>query len=302
MAESPEHQFIGAAFLQVLSDFSSLELYGYREADRKRFDFAANLTQDWSRPLAGQTLWGHARGMDKDLRMLVTDPESDIKAYVMRDTAPHLAAFSDARRALEQTAARDTLYKLKPIWVPAGFDADDEHQRATMRDILQAAIVEDILFNVVFGRLTSREINMFLSERRLVGLVLALLVFIAEHGVVGNLAFPSAHLGVSAAPVRERLILLEGVGFIANSRGSKGFSFFDVLSPRGRVFIDLLRRIEREASLPPFTTEMTFVLDKLGFATRPLQADPMMNGLLRMIRSARERWGVELDAISYHRE
>ncbi len=62
MAESPEHEFLSTAFLDTLSEFANSRLYTYREASRRKFDFACDLIRDWTRPLVGQTLWKHTEG------------------------------------------------------------------------------------------------------------------------------------------------------------------------------------------------------------------------------------------------
>src|SRR4051812_43655330 len=103
MAEAPEHQFLSSKFIEVLDAFSALELYGCTEADRRRFDFACVLHRDWNRPLVGQTLWKHTAGVDKDIRMMLTDTEADLWCYVLRDTVQHRAllheVMNDYRRS-----------------------------------------------------------------------------------------------------------------------------------------------------------------------------------------------------------
>src|SRR3712207_2576857 len=140
MAESPEHRFLSESFLEILQEFSVLDLYGYREADRKRFDFAATVNRDWTRPLAGQTLWSHGDGVDKDIRMLLSDTESEIKAYVARHNVRNRAKFNEAIEDYKHTSLGRELFKLRTIWVPDGFDADDESARETMRASLRSAV------------------------------------------------------------------------------------------------------------------------------------------------------------------
>ena len=86
MAESPEHQFLSCEFLDVVERFSGSHLYSYRESERKKFDFSCIMAENWDYSLDGQTLWKHTEGIDKDVRTLVTASNSQITAYVARDT------------------------------------------------------------------------------------------------------------------------------------------------------------------------------------------------------------------------
>lgn len=43
MAESVEHLFLKNQFIEILKDFSNLKLYGFKETERKKFDFACLL-------------------------------------------------------------------------------------------------------------------------------------------------------------------------------------------------------------------------------------------------------------------
>lgn len=306
MAESAEHEFLSTTFLEILEDFSALDLYGYREADRRRFDFAATLTRDWSRPLAGQTLWAHAEGIDKDLRMLLADSDSDIKPYLARDNVKNRARIAEVVEDFKRTPLVDNLYKLRLIWVPDGFDADEDGARETMRSVLRSSVVDDILFNVVFGRLSATDVQIFISASGLVGLPLALLCYIAEN-TIGNIARPSEALGVSAGPLRERLLILQAAGFVGAPNGRAGYTLINEVTPRGRVFLDLLGRIEKERASGAMSPELRYVLGKLGLTPNdevPGQLDSdiprsAFDRLLLMLRVANEQWGVHLDELEY---
>jgi hypothetical protein len=91
MAEAPEHVFLSNKFLEVLQRFSKSELYSYTEAERKKFDFACNLTRDWNRLVVGQTLWKHTEGVDKDIRTMLTDSNADIWTYIVRHNVKNRA-------------------------------------------------------------------------------------------------------------------------------------------------------------------------------------------------------------------
>jgi hypothetical protein len=252
-------------------------------------------------------LWSHTEGVDKDLRMLLSDQESQIKAYVVRHNVKNQAKFAEAVQDYKATHLTSELFKLKPIWVPDGFDADSESERRTMRDFITSAVVQDILFNVVFGRLTSDDVEIFLSATGFVGLQLALLAYIAEHPM-GNLARPSEALDVSPGAIRDRLLILQAAGFVGNPNGRPGFSIINEVTVRGRVFLDILRRLEVETATGSISAELEYVLTMLGCASHRLttfEPDPEtpptqgVAGLLVVMRGARDQWGLRLQQVVY---
>jgi hypothetical protein len=295
MAESTEHLFLKDSFIDVLDDFSKLRLYGFKEAARKRFDFSCLLERDWIRPLVGQVAWKHVEGIDKDIRLLVTDKESEIKAYVLRADIKSRMQFEEIVTDLQRSGRHKDLFKIKPFWVPPDFDADVEEQRKAIAEILKSSIVQDILFNVVFGRITADDIKFFLRSTGIIGLNLLLLYEIATNGFI-NIADMSKRIGVSPGPIREKLIILAGSGFIHSP--SRGL-FYEV-TPKGRLFLDLLRRLSYELHERNLSPELEYVLDKLG--CRPVnenefeanEEDPYVN-LVETMRFAVSQWGIPLD-------
>ncbi|MBD2022975.1 hypothetical protein, partial [Leptolyngbya sp. FACHB-711] len=115
MAESPEHEFLKNQANLVLNEFSSLKLYGFTETNRKTFDFSCLLNRDWSRPLVGQVLWKHIEGLEKDIRTLLADTESEIKVYVASDTIKHHTTFEEVVSDYRRTGRFNDLFRLKPI-------------------------------------------------------------------------------------------------------------------------------------------------------------------------------------------
>jgi hypothetical protein len=136
MAEAPEHTFLSHKFLEILQAFSKLRLYGYTEADRKKFDFACVLQRDWERPLIGQTLWKHTEGIAKDIRTMLAESNADIWAYVARDNVKNRAILHEVVQDFRQSKYRDQLFKLKVLWIPQDFDADSDAARETVENIL----------------------------------------------------------------------------------------------------------------------------------------------------------------------
>jgi hypothetical protein len=129
VAEPAEHQFLSERVTDVLSDLSRTRLYAYVEAERRKLDFACELLRDWSRPLVGQTLWNHAAGVDNDLRTTLLDPETEIRAYVARDTVKARRLLSEVMKDFRASGVPVGPHRLRVLWVPPDFDADDESQR-----------------------------------------------------------------------------------------------------------------------------------------------------------------------------
>ena len=112
------------------------------------------LAETWEYLLNGQTLWKHSEGIDKDLRTLLIASDAPLVAYVARDTTKHRSVFSEAIVDYRKIRDGRSPKHRKVFWVPADFDADSEAARNIVRSQLQREVAEDILFNVLFGRLT----------------------------------------------------------------------------------------------------------------------------------------------------
>jgi hypothetical protein len=164
MAEAPEHIFLSNKFLEVLQRFSKLELYSYTEAERKKFDFACNLFRDWNRLVVGQTLWRHTEGIDKDIRIMLTDSNADIWAYIVRDNMKNKATIQEVINDYRKTGYSDKLFKLKLFFIPEDFDADSEEARKIVGDALEEQVIDDLLFNVVFEKLSAQDIDFLLND------------------------------------------------------------------------------------------------------------------------------------------
>jgi hypothetical protein len=298
MSESAEHDFLKQVILEVLEEFSRLRLYGLTEAARRRFDFSCRLERDWSRLLTGQAAWRHGSGIEKDVRTLLTDTESEIKAYVARDTLAH-------RRLLDETVADyrhvTTIepFRFKVFWVPSDFDADDEWHRNLVREKLKAEIVEDILFKVLFGEVDARSFRPLLDTTGRLDVILALLVHVAEYGM-GSLAMPAAMLGVSPSTVERRRIALHTAGLI---RGLEGTLVAEI-SPSGRAVLDILVRLDQQRTSGTFTPELAYILGRLGCPIEeidPKTPDGVPRAFAQLVQvlDATKAAGVRLDDLQY---
>jgi hypothetical protein len=96
--------------------------------------------------------------------------------------------------------------------VPADFDADSFAARQLVRAQLQDDVVEDILFNVLFGRLSASRVRAIILGSGMVGLELAILHSIAVDGFVN---FPQLRRKIDASPtvLRDRVqrLLMSGL-------------------------------------------------------------------------------------------
>ena len=298
MAESPEHEFLKHSTRQILEDFSRLKIYGFTETERRKFDVSCLIERDWSRPLVGQVLWKHLEGVDKDVRILLADTDSEIKLLVARDSIKIRQRFEEVVSDFRRSGRFPDLFRLRSIWVPYDFDADDERQREMIGELVRAAIVQDILFNVVFGNLSEENVRFFLYTSGIPGLNLAILYIIATEGFF-NISWLSKRLDVSTGPVREKLLLLHGAGFITTPPGSLAYR----TTLRGRVFLDILMRLVFELTKASLSEEMKYILTKLGCKIVPLEEVAVAKEvfprnpyivLVRTIEEAKRNWGIYL--------
>lgn len=301
MAVSPEHLFLSQQFLKILEDFSNTGLYGYTESDRKRFDFTCVLKRDWSRPLIGQTLWKHSEGIDKDIRTMILDKESEIQIHVARDTIKNRATFSEIIQDYKSTVYRDNLFKLRTFWVPQDFDADNIQSQNVVKDILKNSIVDDILMNIIFGTLNTQDIRYFLNDTGYKGLTFAVLYEIAVNGFT-NYTDLSKKIGISSNPLRERIIRLTGSGFLWNPRNVSMY----YVSSKGRIFLQVIYKIfEEYRCSKEYSKELIFILEKLGMRPSNMilrdiieqkgwNPELTFSKLFEDVKYACSRWDIEL--------
>ncbi len=303
MAESVEHSFLKNVATEILSDFSNSRLYGFTETERKKFDMSCMLERDWSRPLVGQVLWRHAEGIEKDIRTLLSDQESEIQLYVASDTVKHHALFEEVITDYKKTSLAENLWKLKTIWVPSDFDADKEKHRNTAKDIIQRQIVNDLLFNVVFGNLTRSDFSQFCYSSGTPGLNIAILHEIATKGF-RNISHLSKSLSLSAGPIRERLALLQGIGVLETPPGE----LFYQDTVKGRVLLELISSALIDLNSEPDNNELHYVLrflgasvDKVGVHQENDEVFPSNSYLMlfQQIKFALNNWGLSLMKIDY---
>jgi hypothetical protein len=179
MGDSAEHTFICTSLDRALSAYSTTRLLGIREVQRRSFDYGCVLLRDFSRPLVSQVLWSHHEGIEKDIRTLLFDATSSLKLYFVRDTVRNRAKIDEIVKSFRDGPATIGLLRgLRLIPVPDGFDADLETHQNWMYDYLLNAVSSDLLFAIVFGKLSSFDVASFSDHGGPIGLKLAALQLI----------------------------------------------------------------------------------------------------------------------------
>lgn len=305
MPESAEHLFLKENFLKILNDFSHLDIYGYTETERKKFDLSCLLERDLSRILVGQTLWNHARGIEKDIRTLLLDEESEIKVYLAKNDIKHYVLFDEIINDYKKSDVGKQLFKLKTIWLPEKFDADNLEHQQSMCSLLKNAIVDDILFNIVFGHLAAIDVNIFLDVSGIPGLNLNILYEIGTNGFINYPDLLKRLDMRSTGPIREKIIMLRSIGFLDRPRGASMYK----ISQKGKVFLDIVRRLDKELKTgDTVSEELGFILDKLGcsFVTG-IEIDDDINifsnnnyiNLVRTVRNAKKNCKMDFENLVY---
>lgn len=192
MAESPEHKFLSDTVIEIAQEVATSRLYSYREADRRKFDFSCDLATSWKKLISGQTVWKHSEGIDKDVRTLLADVESDALVYVARDTVKNRSTLREAISDFRDTALAERLTHLRVFWVPEGFDADREDHRSLVYGELKESVSRDLLLYTVLGGISLGDIASFTSWCNASGLALGALAEIGRSGYRNQVALAKA--------------------------------------------------------------------------------------------------------------
>lgn len=295
MAESPEHQFLSQVAVEYFARAASTHLFTMLESERKRFDFTCTLMRDWTRPIVGQVLWRHVEGADKDLRLLLLDSEAEICVYVAAASTKAQRLVSEIIGSYRTGPVEVPLYKLKTIWVPPDLDIDSEADRLLVTDLVENALAQDVLLNVVLGNLAREQIAHFAASTGLIGLDLAALDVIASEGF-HNLRILSERLDCSTGALRERLTRLLGSGFLVQPDASA--SYFHA-SLRGRVFLELCREASRAVSETDL--EIRRIMFLLGLIDAGAEPTQLGVAVARRIEAARRDYSIEPGTRDYVR-
>ena len=297
MADSPEHKFISEALNDALTHYSKTRLMGLNEADRRTFDYGCLLLRDFSRPLVSQVLWNHEEGIEKDIRTLVFDGSSSIRLYFVRDRIRNRARIDEALRSYRERAETSSLLRgLRIIPIPENFDADSEDDRTWMSRHLHDRVSTDLLFGVVFGKLTAYDIRIFSEHGGPFGLKFAALQVINDHGLEHGPTFEKT-VGSRGSPLREAIAMLTGVGFIT----SPGKSVQRVPTLKGRFLLDFARRLQFEKiTASDWSPELKSIMSYLKLSPPKLDSEDegvfedIILEILHSVKCAKSQFGVDL--------
>ncbi|MGI5197747.1 hypothetical protein ACQEVY_29645 [Streptomyces sp. CA-288835] len=213
MASSREHDFLSATALRIMEDASKSRLFGYTEGQRKLFDFSCDLKRDWSKVVAGQTLWKHGGdGIDKDIRTFLNEEDIHAAVYIARYESKLRSRFTEVTQSYLKTPMRGRLSRLRVFWVPPDFKASDEEACESVQNALKEEIAKDLLLQVALGGLTSQDATRFSSSKR-PGLPIAILSYIKKHGYRNNRR-AAKDLDVSLDALRYEIERLFIIGFL----------------------------------------------------------------------------------------
>ncbi|MGW0093144.1 hypothetical protein ACWDWS_29590 [Streptomyces sp. NPDC003328] len=240
MAESVEHTFLSETALDIMEESANAQLFNCKESGRKRFDFACDLTRDWTRAVSGQTLWKHDRdGIDKDIRTLLTDDEASAAVYVARDAVATRGRVDEIIRDYRNSPLRPSLAKLRIFWIPADFDADNERAREVVRDGLRQDIYHDLLIRVALGGITSQDVRNFAISGRL-GYPVWILNQISKDGYLDNYTSASKRYRIGVPSLKEEILRLELTGMVSREGSTHGLI---QATEKGHAMLDISARL-----------------------------------------------------------
>lgn len=238
MPESPEHQYLSKSLDTALGRYSETRFLGVTESQRRTFDYGATLLRDFSRPLISQVLWSHDEGIEKDIRTLLHDGGASLKLYFVRDKIRNRARIEEIIRSYKETPQTAELLRgLRLIPIPPDFDADKPDQQEFIDNFLYERIASDLLFAVIFGKLTPYDVKTFSDHGGPVGLKVATLHWIDKEGYHHGPTFQE-RVGQKGSPLREVIAMLVGTQLVH----SIPRSVQKLPSLKGRFMLDFLRR------------------------------------------------------------
>ena len=302
MPRSVEHDFVTECFIQVADEMSRSEIFGYKEADRGQFDFACVLTRDNSRNLIGQTLTHHAAGIDKDISSLLYETGEVLPVYLYPSESRCVGRVQEHLRNA-RTVLPDQVSLLRLFEYPV-FDADDEQQRQFVAEEIRRKVVDDLLLNVLFGRLQPVDIDLLMHGTGMPGLAVATLNFIATEGFF-NFTHLAKSMGVNASTMRPRVQALVTAGML--EQGPLGSH--PRATRRARVFLTICHRL----LTGNVNAELAYILNRLGLGSHPEVVEAPFEelvtfggspaekraGLVSELRSAQSNYGTEFTGTGF---
>lgn len=172
---------------------------------------------------------------------------------------------------------------------------------------IRQQVIEDLILNVLFGRLGAVDVALFLQGTGIPGLLLASLEAIAVHGFF-NFPALAAQVGeVKPSTLRPRVQSLVAAGMLSQAKRASYYR----ITPRARVFLQVCHLLERTDSVGP---ELSYVLNVLGLGSTSVVDVPdtldqeisLGNGpedsrarLIFEARAAKQQFGASLRGVGY---
>jgi hypothetical protein len=143
------------------------------------------------------------------------------------------------------------------------FDASSEKERVAVAEAIQAQVIDDLLMNVLFGRLQAHDVSIFLQGTGIEGLLLAILNEIACNGF-WNYPELGRSLDMKPTTLRPRVQTLLAAGMLAQKPQGSLFA----ATPRAGIFLRICSLMAREL----ISAELVFVLSKLDLGSEAKHA------------------------------
>jgi hypothetical protein len=272
---SGEHQILVDELDRALHRYSRTGLLGVAEAERRKLDYGCLLLRDMSRPLIAQALWANERGIEKDLRTLLLDREAALKVYLVPDDASYHSRIAEIVQAYRaDPALREKLVGFRLLTVPI-FNADSESDRRVVSEHLDRKFREDILFGVVFGKMTAHNFAVFADHNGPLGLKYAILDEIGVSGLVHMPTFKQRLGYKTDGPIRQALTMLAASGFVRRIPRTN----VCIPTVKGRLMLDLSRRLlfEWKSGGKEWAPETRQILAALGLEESIIPQELLVN-------------------------
>jgi hypothetical protein len=182
---------------------------------------------------------------------------------MVRDNLKNRAKVAEVIKSYsEKKETRKFLNGLRIIPVPDGFDADNEDERIWMYQYIRQSMLSDLLFGVVFAKLTGFDVVTFSNHGGPIGLKFKALQVLNSNGRDHGPTFET-QVGYKGPPLREVITMLAATGLVRQGRSTT-----IVPSLKGRFFLDLCKRIMFEKlALSDWSEEMKLIFAHLDIKT-----------------------------------
>lgn len=114
--------------------------------------------------------------------------------------------------------------------------------------------------------------------------------------------------GISSGPLREKILILLGAGLIKKQGNDSMYN----VSSKGKVFLDLVKKLNEQFTTTNINAELEYILKKLDCAPIQTQLEVDANieifpknkfvSLIKTIKHAEQSWGLDFSTMSFIEE